>query len=215
MPTRLNAILLIPVLVGLVMGGFQVKGAIDTWDEARDAEATARLVRASLDYGNRLIEERDVSAAPLLKGKKNSPAVVKARKATDAAATAFNDAAKDMPHKPVLFEAVGTQIVERTDWDQTTMTHEPQVLGQAAHLWTRTSLRPKDVDVYSFTGTAGTVTLGAHQLNICSRHRACDSVSFPSLICSSTEIRCRGSCQCSTMPAKVSTIAIASAAPMK
>jgi acetyl-CoA acetyltransferase/uncharacterized OB-fold protein len=57
------------------------------------------------------------------------------------------DAAKDMPRKPVLFEAVGTQIVERTDWDQTTMTHEPQVLGQAAHLWTRTSLRPKDVDV--------------------------------------------------------------------
>ena len=47
----------------------------------------------------------------------------------------------------MLFEAVGTQIVERTDWDQTTMTHEPQVLGQSAHMWTRTSLRPKDVDV--------------------------------------------------------------------
>jgi hypothetical protein len=57
------------------------------------------------------------------------------------------DVAKDMPKRPVLFEAVGTQIVERTDWDQTTMTHEPQVLGQSAHLWTRTSLRPKDVDV--------------------------------------------------------------------
>jgi acetyl-CoA acetyltransferase len=52
-----------------------------------------------------------------------------------------------MPRKPVLFEAVGTQIIERTDWDQTTMTHEPQVLGQSAHLWTRTSLRPNDVDV--------------------------------------------------------------------
>jgi acetyl-CoA acetyltransferase len=57
------------------------------------------------------------------------------------------DAARDMPKKPVLFEAVGTQIIERTDWDQSTMTHEPQVLGQAAHLWTRTSLRPNDVDV--------------------------------------------------------------------
>jgi acetyl-CoA acetyltransferase/uncharacterized OB-fold protein len=57
------------------------------------------------------------------------------------------DAAKDMPKKPVLFEAVGTQIIERTDWDQTTLTHEPQVLGQSAHLWTRTSLRPKEVDV--------------------------------------------------------------------
>jgi acetyl-CoA acetyltransferase/uncharacterized OB-fold protein len=57
------------------------------------------------------------------------------------------DVAPDLPKKPVLFEAVGTQIIERTDWDQTTMTHEPQVLGQSAHLWTRTSLRPKDVDV--------------------------------------------------------------------
>jgi acetyl-CoA acetyltransferase len=57
------------------------------------------------------------------------------------------EVAKDMPRKPVLFEAVGTQIVERTDWDQTTLTHEPQVLGQSAHLWTRTSLQPKDVDV--------------------------------------------------------------------
>ena len=27
------------------------------------------------------------------------------------------------------------------------MTHEPQVLGQSAHLWTRTDLRPNDVDV--------------------------------------------------------------------
>jgi acetyl-CoA acetyltransferase/uncharacterized OB-fold protein len=57
------------------------------------------------------------------------------------------DVARDMPKPPVLFEAVGTQIIERTDWDQTTMTHEPQVLGQSAHLWTRTSLRPSDVDV--------------------------------------------------------------------
>ncbi|MFC7675359.1 OB-fold domain-containing protein [Mycolicibacterium sp. GCM10028919] len=57
------------------------------------------------------------------------------------------DVARDMPKPPVYFEAVGTQIIERTDWDQTTLTHEPQVLGQAAHLWTRTSLRPADVDV--------------------------------------------------------------------
>jgi len=57
------------------------------------------------------------------------------------------DVARDLPKPPVFFEAVGTQIIERLDWDQTTLTHEPQVLGQAAHLWTRTSLRPNDVDV--------------------------------------------------------------------
>jgi acetyl-CoA acetyltransferase len=57
------------------------------------------------------------------------------------------DAAHDLAKPPVLVEAVGTQIIERIDWDQSTLTHEPQVLGQAAHVWTRTSLRPDDVDV--------------------------------------------------------------------
>ncbi|SEG88127.1 Acetyl-CoA acetyltransferase [Thermomonospora echinospora] len=57
------------------------------------------------------------------------------------------DAARDLAKPPVLVEAVGTQIIERIEWDQSTSTHEPQVLGQAAHLWSRTSLRPSDVDV--------------------------------------------------------------------
>lgn len=57
------------------------------------------------------------------------------------------DAAHDLAKPPVLVEAVGTQIVERIEWDQSTLTHEPQVLGPAAHLWTRTTMRPSDVDV--------------------------------------------------------------------
>jgi len=102
-PTRLNAILLIPVLVGLVMGGFQVKGSIDTWQEAQDAEKTARLVRAALTYGDRLYQERDITAAPLLEGKgQKYPTVVKARAATDAAADAFDEAAQNMPAKANL-----------------------------------------------------------------------------------------------------------------
>ncbi|MFW0793860.1 OB-fold domain-containing protein [Gordonia sp. CPCC 205515] len=57
------------------------------------------------------------------------------------------ETAGDLAQPPVLVEAVGTQIIERMDWDQSTLTHEPQVLGQAAHLWSRTSLRPDDVDL--------------------------------------------------------------------
>src|SRR2546421_8692320 len=55
--------------------------------------------------------------------------------------------AADLPKGAVRVEAVGTQITERVSWDQGTVTHEPQLLGQAAHLWSRTSLRPNDVDV--------------------------------------------------------------------
>ena len=57
------------------------------------------------------------------------------------------EAARDTAKPAVRVEAVGTQIIERIDWDQSTLTHEPQVLGQSAHLWSRTSLRPEDVDV--------------------------------------------------------------------
>ena len=55
--------------------------------------------------------------------------------------------ADDLPHRAVRIEAVGTQILERVSWDQGTVTHEPQVIGQAAHLWTRTELQPSDVDL--------------------------------------------------------------------
>jgi acetyl-CoA acetyltransferase len=55
--------------------------------------------------------------------------------------------AADLPHPAIHVDAVGTQINERVSWDQGTITHEPQVLGQSAHLWTRTNLRPADVDL--------------------------------------------------------------------
>ncbi|GBQ01546.1 HAMP domain-containing protein [Streptomyces spongiicola] len=101
-PTRLNAILLIPVLVGLVMGGFQVKGSIDTWNEAQDAEKTALIVRAASEYGQALLNERDLTAEPLLKGDRESRVVTEARAATDAAKRKFDEAVEDMPPKEGL-----------------------------------------------------------------------------------------------------------------
>lgn len=96
------------MVVGLVMGGFQVKSSIDTWQEAEDAQNTARLVRAALTYGDKLYSERDITAAPLLEGKGAKDAtVVKARRETDAAAVAFNEAAKSMPAKPGLERRLG------------------------------------------------------------------------------------------------------------
>jgi acetyl-CoA acetyltransferase len=57
------------------------------------------------------------------------------------------DTARDLAKPPVFVEAVGTQVTERFAWDQSTMSHEPQTLGPSAHLWSRTSLRPSDVQV--------------------------------------------------------------------
>ncbi|WP_328918007.1 MULTISPECIES: sensor histidine kinase [unclassified Streptomyces] len=95
--TRLNAILLIPVLVALVFGGFRVKSSVDTWNEAETAVRTANLVRAAATYGNALENERDVTVVPLLAGKRESATVSSAYAATDNAARDFNEAAGRIP----------------------------------------------------------------------------------------------------------------------
>ncbi|MEU9779098.1 nitrate- and nitrite sensing domain-containing protein [Streptomyces sp. NPDC047968] len=99
--TRLNAILLIPALIGLVMGGFQVKQSIDTWSEAQDAEKTALIVRAAAEYGEALLNERDLTAQTLLlatsEADRQGPVVTEAYKTTDAAAAKFREAVQDMP----------------------------------------------------------------------------------------------------------------------
>ncbi|GGJ73887.1 ATPase [Streptomyces camponoticapitis] len=85
------------MLVGLVMGGFQVKGSIDTWQEAQDAERTALVVRAASEYGQALLNERDLTAQPLLTNKRDDKVVVDARAATDAAKATFDGAVASMP----------------------------------------------------------------------------------------------------------------------
>lgn len=102
MPTRLNAILLIPALVGLTMGGFQVKGSVDTWNEAQDAEKTARVVRAASEYGQALLNERDLTAQPLLSNKRTAAEVEEVRATTDTAAEKFDAAVQNMPDKAGL-----------------------------------------------------------------------------------------------------------------
>ncbi|WP_420079499.1 nitrate- and nitrite sensing domain-containing protein [Streptomyces sp. JL4002] len=96
-PTRLNAILLVPALVGLVMGGFQVKGSVDTWNEAKDAEQIARVVQAASEYSQALLNERDLTAEPLLNGQTKDDRVTKAYADTTAAKEKFDKVVQDIP----------------------------------------------------------------------------------------------------------------------
>jgi signal transduction histidine kinase len=100
--TRLNAILLIPVVVALVVGGFNVDRSVRRWQQADDAMRTARLVAAATDYGHALLDERDLSAVPLLAGDTHSHTVATARAATDRAARRFDAAAREIPASPDL-----------------------------------------------------------------------------------------------------------------
>ncbi|MEU5403155.1 nitrate- and nitrite sensing domain-containing protein [Streptomyces sp. NPDC005963] len=100
-PTRLNAILLIPALVALVMGGLQVKGSIETWDEAEKAEQTALIVRAASEYGQALLNERDLTAATLLAARssdaRRTDVIDSAYATTDGARRKFDAAVKNLP----------------------------------------------------------------------------------------------------------------------
>jgi acetyl-CoA acetyltransferase len=55
--------------------------------------------------------------------------------------------APNTPHGAVRFEAVGTAARGRLSWDQYADLTSMAAQGAAAHLWSRTDLRPADVDV--------------------------------------------------------------------
>jgi acetyl-CoA acetyltransferase len=78
------------------------------------------------------------------------------------------ETAADLRQTPIRIEAVGTQITERQSWDQGTITHQPNVFGPSAHLWSRTELRPADVDVAElYDGFTFNVVSWLEGLNFC------------------------------------------------
>ncbi|MDX6313867.1 MAG: hypothetical protein QOF44_3331 [Streptomyces sp.] len=106
--TRLNAILLIPVLVALVFGGFRVQSSVQTWQLADDAVRTAQVVRTAAAYGFALNNERDLSVVPLLQGDTKSKTVTQVRAATDAAKVTFDKAVAQMPNTDSLQRRIAT-----------------------------------------------------------------------------------------------------------
>jgi acetyl-CoA acetyltransferase len=57
------------------------------------------------------------------------------------------DAAADLRKPPLRFEAVGTALTGRASWDQRADLTTMAAHDAARHLWSRTDLRPDDVDV--------------------------------------------------------------------
>jgi len=93
------------------------------------------------------------------------------------------ETAGDLARPPVLVDAVGTQIVERVSWDQGTLSHEPQTAGPAAHLWSRTSLRPADVDVAElYDGFSFNCLSWIEGLGFCGNGEAKDFLADPGRI---------------------------------
>jgi acetyl-CoA acetyltransferase len=57
------------------------------------------------------------------------------------------DTAADAPRPPVRINAVGSRLRGRVSWDQYADLTSMAAAGTAEHLWSRTELRPADVDV--------------------------------------------------------------------
>ncbi|MEX3205352.1 nitrate- and nitrite sensing domain-containing protein [Streptomyces acidiscabies] len=103
---RLRAVLLLPVLVTLVLGGIRVRDSLDTWRAADDAVRVAELVGVASRYASDAINERDVSVVPLLSGQRDAAVVAEARRVTDADAKAFAEAVERMPQETRLIRRV-------------------------------------------------------------------------------------------------------------
>ena len=78
-------------------------------------------------------------------------------------ATAFvvsrTERATDLRHPPIRFEAVGTALRGRPSWDQFDDLSTMANRDAGAHLWSRTELRPQDVDVVELYDGFSFITL--------------------------------------------------------
>ncbi|MFF4813634.1 nitrate- and nitrite sensing domain-containing protein [Kitasatospora sp. NPDC001309] len=114
-PTRLIAILLIPVIISLVFGGLRVNTSVDGYIKASKAEKTAELAKAATELAEALENERDKTLIPLLTGQDPNNEVAKRRADTDAALKAYNaayDASDKSGELPRRHEAFQTLVVD-------------------------------------------------------------------------------------------------------
>ncbi|GAA1069295.1 nitrate- and nitrite sensing domain-containing protein [Kitasatospora nipponensis] len=91
-PTRLIAILLIPVIIGLVFGGLRVNTSIDNYVQASHAEKASELARAATELADALENERDLTTIPLMTGQDPQGAVAKYRGISDQKLAAYKTA---------------------------------------------------------------------------------------------------------------------------
>ncbi|WP_052707812.1 sensor histidine kinase [Streptomyces rubellomurinus] len=109
-PTRLIAILLIPVIISIVFGGLRVNTSIDGFIKASRAEKTAELAKAATELAEALENERDKTLIPLMTKQDPNGEVAKRRADTDAALKAYNaayeasDKSGELPRRHEAFQ---------------------------------------------------------------------------------------------------------------
>ncbi|WP_345699082.1 sensor histidine kinase [Kitasatospora terrestris] len=84
-PTRLVAILVIPVIIALVFGGLRVNTSLDDYNKADRAVKIAQVAHAATELADALESERDLSLIPIVTGSDDAGLVKKLRDNTDKA----------------------------------------------------------------------------------------------------------------------------------
>ncbi|MFD8483932.1 nitrate- and nitrite sensing domain-containing protein [Kitasatospora sp. NPDC059673] len=101
-PTRLVAILVIPVVIALVFGGLRVNTSLDDYSSADRAVRIAKLASAATNLADALQQERDESLVPLLTGQGDQGEVKKLRDKTDQALAAYRSAFAKIKDDPTV-----------------------------------------------------------------------------------------------------------------
>ncbi|MFD0328865.1 hypothetical protein ACFQZC_13320 [Streptacidiphilus monticola] len=107
MPTRLTAILLVPVVTGLGFAGLRVKDQVDTYQAAGQNEKVAKVVEQALTVVHDLETERDSSLVPRLTGRPSTE-VQQAQQRTNQDILTLQAAVSGVTDNDALSQQVGT-----------------------------------------------------------------------------------------------------------
>ncbi|MEV4556471.1 nitrate- and nitrite sensing domain-containing protein [Kitasatospora sp. NPDC049285] len=101
-PTRLVAILVIPVVIALVFGGLRVNTSLDDYNKADRAVKIANVASAATNLADALESERDQTLVPLLTGQGDKGEVAKLRANTDQALATYRSEFAKIKDDPTM-----------------------------------------------------------------------------------------------------------------
>jgi len=87
--TRLVALLVLPVLAAIVLGGLRIQSSAQNETQLTKVSELSELAQSATALATALEDERQASAMPLTQGRKDDPSVIAARKATEKAQIQF------------------------------------------------------------------------------------------------------------------------------
>ncbi|KRV50965.1 hypothetical protein AQ490_01720 [Wenjunlia vitaminophila] len=110
--TRLVALLTLPVVAATSLGALRIQSSLEEVDKLEHMDQLTTLTERATKLADALQAERDMTAGPLIRGRKSDDQIKASRNATDKASESFHNASEAVPEDDDNLTGVRNTLVQ-------------------------------------------------------------------------------------------------------